>query len=176
MRARIFSRFSDCSSRVNWSSKFVQHVFHCRRVYSRRSDFHGHAARAKGLGLKSIVLQFVGDFGEHRLLRGRQLQHNRHQQALAFDSVRRPLLQHSFKQHALVGHVLVHNPQTIFVHRQDERIANLPQRLERAQRSQRRLLFAHVESRSTPMIRNRFNASRANEIAAFASTAIPPSN
>ena len=140
--------------------QLVQHFLDHGRVHSRRRHFHRHAARAEWFGLESIALQFVRDFGEHRPLRRRQLQHNRHQQPLAFDSLCRALLQYSFKQHALVGDVLVYDPQPIFVHRQDERVPNLSQRLECAERSQRRHLLAHIESRSTPIVRNGFDSAR----------------
>jgi hypothetical protein len=58
------------------------------------------------------VLQLVGNLGKHRLLRRRQLQHNRHQQPLALHLLRRTLLQHALKQHALVRHMLIDNPQS----------------------------------------------------------------
>ena len=35
-----------------------------------------------------------------------------------------------------MGHVLVDDPQAVFIHRQDERIADLPQRPERGERRQ----------------------------------------
>ena len=66
------------------------------------------------------MLQFVGNFGEYGLLRGRQFQHDRHQQALAFDFLSGALLQHAFEQNAFVGHVLVDDPEAVFVHCQDE--------------------------------------------------------
>ena len=75
MRARIFSRFRACSSRENWSSSSCSMCSTARRFDSRGSDFHRDAARAEGLGFKSVVLQFVGDFGEYRLLRRGQFQH-----------------------------------------------------------------------------------------------------
>ena len=71
MRARIFSRFSDCSSRENLVEQFVEHLFHGGGIDTGGSDFHRYAARAEGFGFESVVLQFVGDFGEHGLLRGR---------------------------------------------------------------------------------------------------------
>ena len=90
--------------------EFVQHAFDGGRLDSCRRDFHRHAACAEGLGLESVMLQFVGNFGEYRLLCRRQLQHNRHQQALAFHSLRRTLLQHALEQDAFVRYVLVHDP------------------------------------------------------------------
>ena len=103
----------------------MQHVLDGCGVHACGSDFHGHAAGAEGFGFESVVLQFVGNFGEYRLLRGRQVQHDRHEQALAFNFLRGALLQHSFKKDALVGDVLVDDPEAIFVDGEDERIADL---------------------------------------------------
>ena len=36
--------------------QFVQHMFDRGRLHARRSDFHRYAARAKRLGLESVVL------------------------------------------------------------------------------------------------------------------------
>src|SRR5213594_4902417 len=53
-----------------------------------------------------------------------------HKQTLAFDLLRRALPQHSFEEHALMGHVLVYYPEPLMIHCQDERLANLPERLQ----------------------------------------------
>ena len=96
MRARIFSRFSDCSSRENWSSNSCS-ICSTAAASMPAGHLHGHAAGAEGLGFESVVLQFVRNFREHRLLRGRQLQHDRHEKALAFYLLRCALFQHSFE-------------------------------------------------------------------------------
>ena len=82
--------------------------------------------------------QLFGDLAENRLLRRSQFQHQRHEQTLAFDALGGALAQDFFEQHALMGNVLVDNPQTVFVDREDKRIANLAQRPQRSQRLQRR--------------------------------------
>ena len=110
MRVRIFSRFSDCSSRENWSSNSCSMCSTADGFDSRGSDFDGDAARAEWFGFESVVLQFVGNFGEDGLLRRSEFQHDRHEQALAFDFLRGALLQDSLEQHALVGHMLIDDP------------------------------------------------------------------
>ena len=176
MRARIFSRFSDCSSRENWSSNSCSMCSTADASTPAGATFTATLRAPNGSASNPLCCSSSEISREHRLLRRRQLQHDRHQQPLALDFLRRALLQHAFKQHALVRHVLVDDPQTIFVHREDERIPNLSQRLQRAQRRQRRLFFADLERRSAAVVGNRLDLARAKETAAFASTAIPPSN
>src|SRR4029077_13011810 len=110
----------------------MEHVFDRRGLYSCGSNLDGDTARAERLGLKTVAREFVGDFAEDCLLRRRQLQYDRHEQALALDLHGRPLLQRALEKYTLVSHVLVDDPQTVFVHRQNEGVANLSQRLERA--------------------------------------------
>src|SRR5277367_3582724 len=112
----------------------MQHVFDRRCIDSGGSDLYRDAARAEGFGFEAIVLQFVRDFGERGLLRGRQLEHDRHEEALAFYFLHRALLEDALEQYALVRDMLIDNPQAIFVYRKDERIANLSERPQRSQR------------------------------------------
>ena len=58
---------------------FVQQVFDRARVYARRGDFYGHAARTERFGFESITGQFIGNFAEHSLLGWSQFKHDRHQ-------------------------------------------------------------------------------------------------
>ena len=110
--------------------QFVQHVLDCRRFYAGRGNFHRHAAGPEGFCFESVMRQFVGNFREDGLLRRGQLQHNGHQQALALHLLSSALPQDSFEEHALVRHVLVHNPQAFAVHCHDEARVDLPERLQ----------------------------------------------
>ena len=98
----------------------IHHVFDLGRVDSCRSDFYRHAARAKRLRLKPISRQFLCYFAEDRLLRWRQFNDERHEQALALDLLRRALPQHSLKKHALVSNVLIDDPQAVFIDRKNK--------------------------------------------------------
>ena len=133
MRPRILSRFRACSSRENWSSSSCSMCSTAEASTAGGSDLYRDAARAEGFDFESVPGQFVGDVGEDGLLRQREFDHQRQQQALAFDFLRRPLFQNFLEQHAFVGHVLVDDPQAFGIDRQDERVANLAQRLERGQ-------------------------------------------
>src|SRR2546426_1142922 len=97
-------------------------------VLQRVSQNYGPSMRARhravGFG------EFVGNFGEDCLLCGREFKDQRHEQTLAFDPLRRALLQHSLEEHALMSYVLVYDPEPLMIHCQDERLANLPERLQ----------------------------------------------
>ncbi len=116
----------------------MQHVLDIASVNSRRRDFNGDAARPEGLRFKTIAGQFVGNFSEHCLLSGREFENQWHQQTLAFNFLCATLLQNLFEEHALMGHVLVNDPQPFPVHRQDERLPNLAQRFKRGEYGRKR--------------------------------------
>ena len=71
--------------------QLVQHVLHLARFEAGRGNLDGNAAGAKGLCLKAIFLQLVRNFREYGLLRRSQFDHDRHQQALAFNLLLRAL-------------------------------------------------------------------------------------
>ena len=64
------------------------------------------------------------------------------------------LLEHSLEEDALVGNVLVDDPQAVFVDGEDERVADLSQRLERCKRRERRFFFSDVERGRAAVIGN----------------------
>ena len=64
--------------------------------------------------------------------RRRQLDEQRHQQPLALQAAGRQPLHHALEQHALVRDVLVDDGDALVVHRDDERVAKLPERNHRA--------------------------------------------
>src|SRR5258708_1716749 len=51
--------------------------------------------------------------------------------------------------------VLVDDPEPLFVHSKNEGIANLAERLERAESRKSGLLFVDIEERRTPIVGNR---------------------
>src|SRR5207245_11694015 len=53
---------------------------------------------------------------------------------LAFDPFHGALLEDALKEHALVGDVLVDNPESFVIYRKYERLSNLTQRFERSER------------------------------------------
>ena len=159
--------------------KFVQHVFDLRSLHSGGSDFNGDAARAEGLGFEAVECQFIGNLGKDRLLRRGEFEQQRHEQALAFHFLGGPLLEDFFEEHALVGDVLIDDPETFVIDGQDERLANLAQRLERRQgRSQIAVAGSRFwfvgDRRSAAIFGDRLPEAFARpDMAALASTEIP---
>jgi len=66
--------------------------------------------------------------GQDLALRGRQLQDDGHEQALTLGAPAGQALHHLLEQHALVRHVLIDDCDALVVHRDDEGVAELPQR------------------------------------------------
>src|SRR5260370_435915 len=144
--------------------QIVQHVLNRGGIHSRWRHLHRHTARAEWLGFESVVLQLVGNLREYCLLRGRQFENDRHQQPLTLHLTNRPLLQNALEQHALVSDMLVDYPQPIFIYRENERVANLSQGFEVAERGKSWVLVVRVErgtatSVGNPLARYRFQSA-----------------
>ena len=73
--------------------QFMQEMLNLVRLYASGSELHHDAARAKRLCLKAVLGKFLGNFREHRLLRRRKLEHQRHQQTLTLHPLSRALLE-----------------------------------------------------------------------------------
>ena len=93
----------------------------------------GERARAEGLGFEAVALEFVGDLGEGDHLGGREVDEQRHEQTLAVHALDFALAQDFFEEHALVGDVLVDDPEAFFVGGEDERLAELADGFERGE-------------------------------------------
>jgi len=108
--------------------QFVKHALNLRSFDSGGSDLYRNAACAERLDFKSVGSQLVRNFGENGLLGGRELHNQRHQQALALDFFYGALLENPLKEHALVGDVLVDDPESFMINSKNERLPNLTQR------------------------------------------------
>ena len=138
MLVRIFSRFSDCSSRSNCSRISCSRCSTSLGRNAGRRGLHRDGARAERFDLEAVAVQLIGNFGEHRHLSRRQLDDQRHQQLLLLGRLRQPLLADFLEQDALVRDVLIDDPQPLRIDGEDKRIANLSDRLQRCQRFQSR--------------------------------------
>jgi hypothetical protein len=118
IRLRAASRFSACSGLPACSSTSTS------------------ICSNSGLHFKTIPFQFLRDPGKGDHLRRQQIDQHGHQQPLALDLRHSPLAQDPLEQNALVGYVLVDDPETLLVHSQDEGFAQLPQRPQRCKSMQ----------------------------------------
>ena len=108
----------------------MQHSFDLGRIDPSRGNFDRHAARPEGLDLETVLGKLIGYLREHRQLGRRKFEDQRHEQALAFHSLGGALFHDLFEEYALVGHVLVDDPESFVVDREDEGLADLAKRLE----------------------------------------------
>src|SRR5215472_11455436 len=92
---------------------FVEHALQVGRAHRGGRGFDGECAIAEGLRLETRGVQLVGDAGVVDLLLRCELQDQGHEQALYLDPAGGALLQHLLEQDALVGHVLVDDPQPV---------------------------------------------------------------
>src|ERR1043165_6725740 len=99
----------------------MQQFFDLRSVHSRGSKFDSDTARTKRFGLEAILVEFLRDFREDRLLCWCQFNQHRHEQPLALNFLYSSLLQYFLKQYTLMGHMLVDDPQAFSIDRENER-------------------------------------------------------
>ena len=111
--------------------QLVEHPLNLRSVDPGGSQLDGNAACPERLRFKAVARQFIGDCRKYALLRGRKLQQQWHQQPLAFYLLCRSLAENFFKQHALMGHVLIDDPEALGAYGEDEGVVHLPQRFQR---------------------------------------------
>ena len=82
------------------------------------------------------AIQLRGDARVFELLPGGEFDQNGHEQLLRFHAAAGLLAKHLLKEDALVGHVLVDDPQAIASGGHDEAVMNLAERAQFGQRGQ----------------------------------------
>ena len=103
----------------------AEHALERGPLQADRRGFDGEGLGTEGLNLKAIALQFFGDACKYNHLLGFQLDKQGHEEALALNFLDLAGAKNFFKKNALVGHVLVDYPQTVFAGGQDEGLAEL---------------------------------------------------
>ena len=86
------------------------------------------AARAHGLDLEAVGGEFVGDFFIDDELARREFENHRHKHALAFDFAGAAGFEMLLEEDALVGDVLIDDPEAFGVDGDDEAGADLAER------------------------------------------------
>jgi hypothetical protein len=92
--------------------------------------FDGHRALAKGLDVKSIGGQFLGDFVQSCLLLRLEFDNNRQQEPLTFHFPFAAQALVPFEENAFVGYMLVNDPEATSVGRDNETVFDLPKGLQ----------------------------------------------
>ena len=104
-----------------------------RALQADRGRFDRKCLRAKGFHLKTVAFELLGDAGKNHHLFGLQLHQQGHQQALALHPLHLAVAEDLLKKHPFVCNMLVDDPQAVVACGQNERLAQLAERLERAQ-------------------------------------------
>jgi hypothetical protein len=107
-----------------------EHLLEFAAFESYGSCFDGQGAGAEGLGFEAVAVEFVGDLGEGDHLGREEIDQQRHEEALALDLLGVALAENLFEEDALVGYVLVDDPEAFFVGGEDEGVAELADGLE----------------------------------------------
>ena len=107
-----------------------EHAFEFDAFEADGSGLDGEGAGAEGFGFEAVAVEFFGDLGEGDHLGGEQVDEQRHEQALALDLLGVALAEDLFEEDALVGYVLVDDPEAFFVGGEDEGVAELAEGLE----------------------------------------------
>ena len=87
----------------------------------------------KGSASKPLRSSSPAICGEGDHLRGEEIDEQRHEQALALDALDLALAEDLFEEDALVGDVLIDDPEAFFVDGEDEGVAELAEGLERGE-------------------------------------------
>ena len=91
----------------------VDRALHAAGFEVRGNGLDGDGAIAEGLGLETGRGQVGGDAVVFHLLRGSQRKHDGHQQTLLLDLARGLAREVALKENALVGDMLVDDPQPV---------------------------------------------------------------
>ena len=92
--------------------------------------FDGEGAGAEGFGLEAVAIELFGELGEADHLCGEEVDEDGQEEALALGGLRGALAEDFFEEDALVGDVLVDDPEAFVVGGEDEGVADLAEGLE----------------------------------------------
>ena len=115
------------------AEKLVEDELQLAAFEAYGGGFYGERAGAEGLGFEAVAFELFGDGGEGDHLGGKELNEDRHEEALALDFFYASLAKDLFKKDTLVGYVLVDDPETLFVGGEDEGVAELAEGFEGGQ-------------------------------------------
>ena len=99
---------------------FDEHALELAAVETNGSGFDGEGARAEGLDLEAVALQFGGDQREGDHLGRSEVDEQGHEQTLALHALDFAVAQNFLEEHALVRDVLIDDPEAFFIGGEDE--------------------------------------------------------
>ena len=105
--------------------------FAALQAHGRRLDSQGTGA--KGFSFKAVSFQFGGDASKRHHLGWKQVDEQGHEETLTLHLLGLPFAEDLFKQDALMGDMLVDDPEALVVRGKDEGVAHLAEGLERGE-------------------------------------------
>ena len=130
MRGRAASGFSVCGCGTGLLEDFEDHALEFGAFEADGAALMARVRGPKGSASKPLRSSSSAIVGEGDHLLGKQIDEQRHEEALALDVLSVALAEDFFEEDALVGDVLVDDPEAFFVGGEDEGVAELAQRLE----------------------------------------------
>jgi hypothetical protein len=115
---------------VGYREDLFEHAFEFYAFEAYGGCFDGEGAGAEWFCFESVAFEFLGYLGEGNHLGGEKIDEKGHEEALTLDLLGVALAKYLLEEDALVGYVLVDDPETFFVGGEDEGVAELAERLE----------------------------------------------
>ena len=115
---------------IRGREKVFEGEFEFPALQADGSGFNGEGAGAKWLNLEAITVELFGKVGEADHLGGEEVHEKRHEELLALGLFGCPLAQDALEEDALVGDVLVDDPEAFVVRGEDKGVADLAKGLE----------------------------------------------
>jgi len=109
---------------------FFDHALKFAAFEADRGCFNSDRLGAEGFGLEAVALKFVGETGEGDHLRRKKVDQERHEKALALNLFHLAVAEDLLEENALVGYVLVDDPEAFVVDGEDEGVAKLAEGTE----------------------------------------------
>ena len=92
-----------------------EHAFELDAFEGYGRGFDGEGAGTEGFGFEAVAVEFFGDLSEGDHLGGEHVDEQRHEKTLALDLLGVAIAEDFFEEDALVGYVLVDDPEAFFV-------------------------------------------------------------
>ena len=92
-----------------------EHAFEFDAFEADGGGFDGEGAGAEGFDFEAVAVELLGDLGEGDHLGGQHVDEHRHEETLALDLFGVAVAEDFFEEDALVGYVLVDDPEAFFV-------------------------------------------------------------
>ena len=109
---------------------FFEHAFELDAFKTDGCGFDGESTWAEGFGFEAVAIELVGDLGEGDHLGGEEIDEQRHEKTLALNLFSVALSEDLFEEDALVGDMLIDDPEAFFIGGEDEGIAELAEGFE----------------------------------------------